>query len=72
MFFLIILIFLIYGFCCVFCYNCYFVFGKSSDMFVYVENIYIRNFFIKSLRIFCFYDEVMYFLLFICIVFGFV
>lgn len=51
---IIILIPLIYGFCCVFCYNRYFALGKSSDMFVYTENIYTRNLFTKSSRIFCF------------------
>lgn len=71
-FFYIILIPLIYGFCCVFCYNRYFALGKSSDMFVYAENIYTRNLFTKSSRIFCFHDEVMHPPLPICIVPGFV
>lgn len=72
MFFFIILSPLIYGFCCVFCYNRYFALCKSSDMFVYAENIYTRNLFTKSSRIFCFHDEVMHPPLPICIVPGFV
>lgn len=55
-----------------FCYNRYFALGKSSDMFVYTENIYTRNLFTKSSRIFCFHDEVMHPPLPICIVPGFV
>lgn len=41
-------------------------------MFVYAENIYTRNLFTKSSRIFCFHDEVMHPPLPICIVPGFV
>lgn len=41
-------------------------------MFVYTENIYTRNLFTKSSRIFCCHDEVMHPPLPICIVPGFV
>lgn len=53
-FFFIISILLIYVYCCVFCYNRYFALCKSGDLFVYTENIYTRNLFTKSSRIFFF------------------
>lgn len=37
-----------------FCYNRYFALCKSGDLFVYTENIYTRNLFTKSSRIFFF------------------
>lgn len=54
-FFFIISILLIYVYCCVFCYNRYFALCKSGDLFVYTENIYTRNLFTKSSRIFFFF-----------------
>lgn len=41
-------------------------------LFINAENIYTRNLFTKSSRIFCFHDEVMHPPLPICIVPGFV